>query len=61
VLNLRNHCVCLDLDAPLGIDEARHLHDGVRRSNVTEDLSMGARDGLPIFDAGEQDPRTDDW
>src|SRR5687768_16837891 len=60
LLGFRNHRIRLDLDEPVGIDEARHLHDGVRRTNIAEDLAVGERDRLPVLDAGEQDSRADD-
>ena len=52
--------VGFDLDEPGGIDEARDLHDGVRRSDIAEELAVDSGDRLPVVDSREQDSRADD-
>jgi hypothetical protein len=37
-----------DLDPPAGIEKTLHHNQGSRRINVTEELTMGATDGIPI-------------
>jgi hypothetical protein len=45
-----HHRVCLNLDQPLGVDEARHLHDGVGWPNLAKELPVDGRYGLPVID-----------
>src|SRR5262245_55425695 len=41
-----------DLDEPLGIDEADHLHHSVGGTDVAKDLAVHGGNGFPIVDAG---------
>lgn len=52
--------ISLNLDHPLGVDEARHLHNRVGRANVAEVLAVDGRHGLPVVDAGQQNPGAHD-
>jgi hypothetical protein len=55
-----HHCVCFNLDQPIWINEAHHLHDCVRGANFTKELAMYQRDLFPVFNASEQNSRTRD-
>src|SRR5437764_14679278 len=46
----------LDLHFPAGVEEPGHDHHGGRRSDVAEDSSMDATDGVGIGPAGEEHP-----
>jgi hypothetical protein len=49
-----HHRVRFELDQPVGIDEARDLHDCVGRPNIAEELAVYCRYGLPVLDPGEE-------
>src|SRR6476620_9838029 len=55
----RNDCVGLDLNEPVGIDEARHFEDARRRADVAEHLAMHAADNFPMGNVHEIDARAD--
>jgi hypothetical protein len=40
LIRVINNCIHFDLHQPLRIDEARHLHHGIHRSNVFEDFAV---------------------
>src|SRR5439155_7848895 len=52
---LGNDRVGLDLDEQVRIDEAADLHHRRRRSNVAEELRMGAAHGLPVIHVRKED------
>ncbi len=54
------HHISLNLQKSVRIDEARYLHDRVGRTDVTEELTVHRRDGLPVLNSGEQDTGADD-
>ena len=49
-----DHRIRLELDQPVRIDESRHLHDRIGRSNCPEVLAVDRRHGFPVFDSGQQ-------
>ena len=46
--------VRFELDQPVGINEARDLHDCVGWPNIAEELAVYCRDGLPVIDSSEE-------
>ena len=54
------HSTRLDLDQPIRINEPRHLHDRVGRTDRAEEFAMHAGHRFPILDAGEQGPCPND-
>src|SRR5262245_32126922 len=54
-----DHRVRFEFHQPVGIDETRDLHDGVRRPDITEELTVYRRDSLPVVDSSQQRPRPD--
>ena len=51
---LRNDGISLDLDQPPRIDQAAHLHNGARRPDLSEELPVDDRDGLPILNTRKE-------
>ena len=61
ILGFRFHDgIRLELNQPVRIDEPRHLHDGVGRTNRAEKLAMHRGHGLPILNPDQQGPCPND-
>ena len=54
------HRIDFGFDEPFWFDEAAHLHDGVDRPYVAEELTMYLGNSLPVLDPRQDDSRTDD-
>ena len=46
--------ISLDLDQPLGVDEAHDLHDRVSGADAPKELAVDCRDPFPILYSGQQ-------
>ena len=55
-----DHRVSFDLEQPIGVDEARHLHDRVDGTDVPEELAVHRCHRLPIVDARKQNSGSHD-
>ena len=51
--------VGLELHEPFRIDETDHLHHGVCRTDVLEELAVDRADGFPILDVQQKGARAD--
>src|SRR5215831_13097773 len=46
--------ISLDLDQPVGVDEAHDLHDRVCGADASKELAVDRRDPFPILYSGQQ-------